>query len=67
MRKTNTVKNCVVDLKKLRALPPYDTPSNFVAHDGYFSNHINKVYSERVRMLAEKKLTKTETEYVIRN
>ncbi len=54
--KTNSVKNCVIDLKKILALPPYDTPSNFVAHDGYFSNHIDKIYSKRVRALAEKKL-----------
>ena len=55
--KENTVKNCVDDLKKLRALPPYNNPGNLVAYDGIFAKNIERKYSKRVRTLAEKQLS----------
>lgn len=55
--KENTVKNCVDDLKKLRALPPYNNPGNLVAYDGIFAKSIERKYSKRVRTLAEKQLS----------
>jgi hypothetical protein len=54
--KKNTVKNCVEDLKKLRGLPPYNYPGNLVYADGIFANSIDRNYSKRVQLLAERQL-----------
>lgn len=52
------IAKCEDDLRKLRALPPYDYIGNLVAHDGIFANYIKRTYSEEVRDEAEKRLTK---------
>ena len=48
MDKADTVENCVDDLRKFHALPPYDARPNPSAFDGYFGYSINSTYSDDV-------------------
>lgn len=48
------VNDCVDALRKLEGLPPYDTGSNIVRSDGYFSQSIERDYPEAVRKEAKK-------------
>ena len=56
---TNEVKKCVDDLKKLRGLPPYNTPSNIVLNDGRFAKNISDNYSTDVIEMAEIEIAKS--------
>lgn len=50
------LERCKDDIKKLHALPPYNSPSNFVAFDGYFAQSIQEKYSAEVIKRAQKEL-----------
>lgn len=47
----NRIKQCADALRKLHGLPPYNTASNYVAHDPYFAKSIDADYTaDEIRM-----------------
>ena len=52
------LKKCIDDLRKFNRLPPYDTPSNYVAGDGYFANWLEEEYPQEVLEEAQEVISK---------
>lgn len=50
------LEDCKNDLRKFYFLPPFNTPSNFVAGDGYFLVSIHDNYPKEIRKKAIEEL-----------
>lgn len=54
--KSTNKQECLDDLRRLYALPPYNGSTNYVAHDGYFAQSIRDGYDEKLLAECRKEL-----------
>lgn len=54
--KSTDKEKCKEQLKKLNGLPPYNSSTNFVAHDNYFAQSIREEFDEKVILECKKEL-----------